>query len=323
MTQSRHSDDRPLTLQDLSEILLFRGEQPEALEWLLDHATVQTLPAGELLLSPERPNHTLYLVLEGRVQVRLDWQGHEAFAYLEAGHCVGEMSIIERTQPSAIVVTDTSCRLLLLDGAILWSLVDRSHAVARNLLYILSSRVRKDNLRIMESIQQHRISERNSKVDALTGLHNRRWLDETLEPLLRRSAMNNQPMSLLMLDLDHFKRFNDTYGHLAGDRALKTIADAILEQIRPTDAAARYGGEEFVVILPNTAAGDARAIAERLRTAVHNQPIAHTGEQPLPNVTVSIGLATSNLDLNHHTLLATADEALYRAKQAGRDRVSV
>jgi len=302
---------------------ILRGESHENLMWLLQHSEQHAYNAGDVLLTPEQNNHTLYLVLKGRVQVRLDWQGHEALTYLEEGHCVGEMSIIEGKRPSAIVVTEQNCELLLIDKSIVWELIERSNAVARNLLYILSSRVRKDNLVIFESQQQQAISEQNSKIDALTNLYNRRWLDNNLPRIIERAQKDVQDFCILMLDIDHFKLFNDNYGHHAGDAALSTVAETIADNVRPYDSAVRYGGEEFMVLLPNTTATEARIIAERLKERVRNQPITHTDGRRLPMLTVSIGMAELQTEQDINTFIECADAALYRAKDNGRNCVAI
>lgn len=309
-------------LAQLASCQLLRGEDSLHLDWLLQHAELREVPPGEVLLDPKRDNDTLYLVLDGRVQVRLDWQGHEALAYLDAGHCVGEMSIIEGTRPSAIVVTDTHCKLLLLKAQTLWALIARSSIAARNLLYILSSRVRKDNLVIFESRQQQRISEQNAIQDPLTGLYNRRWLEQSLQRMLHRVQKNGMSLCLLMIDIDHFKGYNDTNGHAAGDAVLRTLAETLSRQIRPTDTAIRYGGEEFLVMLPDTFITDARIIAERLCEQVRKARPSYNA-QPLPPLTISVGLACSSDSNDATQLIRMADEAMYRAKQRGRDRVCI
>ena len=311
-----------VTTEQLAMQRILRGESESNLNWLIKHATQKTFVAGDVLLTPEKSNHTLYLIVSGRVQVRLDWQGHEALAYLGAGHCVGEMSIIERQRPSAIVVTDRECELLLVNEEILWAFIERSNAAARNLLFILSSRVRNDNLVIFESRQQQAISEQNSKIDALTGLYNRRWLENSLPRLLARARNNNQPLCILMLDVDHFKQYNDKLGHSAGDVALTSLADTLAANVRPYDYAVRFGGEEFIIILPDATAMDARIIAERLRELVRNTPVEYN-EQVLPKITISIGLAELKQHQNEDLLIEAADAALYRAKHAGRDRVAI
>jgi len=315
--------DNTLTTDMLRSQHILRDESDANLTWLLKHSEQRAYNAGDLLLTPEKNNNTLYLVIRGRVQVRLDWQGHEALAYLEAGHCVGEMSIIEGKRPSAIVVTEQNCRLLLIEKNIVWALIERSNTVARNLLYILSSRVRKDNLVIFKSRQQQAISEQNSKIDALTNLYNRRWLDEHLPRIIQRSQKNNHAFCVLMLDIDHFKLFNDNHGHHAGDAALAVVAECLADNIRPYDSAARYGGEEFVVLLPDTTASEARIIAERLRERIRNQPIKNIKGKRLPLLTVSIGMAELESKQDITSLVDAADSALYRAKDNGRNCVAI
>jgi len=312
-----------LTTDMLATQHILHGESHENLAWLLQHSEQHAYNAGDVLLTPERNNHILYLVLKGRVQVRLDWQGHEALAYLEEGHCVGEMSIIEGKRPSAIVVTEQDCELLLIERDIVWKLIERSNAVARNLLYILSSRVRKDNLVIFETRQQQEISEKNSKIDALTNLYNRRWLDEHLPRVIKHARKDNQTYSILMLDIDHFKLFNDNYGHHVGDTALATVAKTISDNIRPYDSAVRYGGEEFIVLLPNTTATEARIIAERLKERVRNRPVMNSGGRRLPMLTVSIGMAELKVEQDTASFIKAADAALYRAKDSGRNCVAI
>ena len=161
--------------------------------------------------------------------------------------------------------------------------------------------------------------------DALTGLANRRTFDSALTSEARRAARSGIPLSLLMLDIDHFKLFNDSYGHQHGDDCLKRVADAIGDVAkRSGDVVARYGGEEFAVILPNTGLSAAEVIAERIRRAVENLCIAHRSSSSSPVITMSIGGATTvTHDVDVVSLLAAADQALYAAKRSGRNRIRV
>jgi len=318
--------NRPPTLVNAEQLAvqqIMRGENKANLDWVLENSSPLQLAAGEVLLNPEQDNNTLYLILDGRVQVRLDWQGHEALAYLGSGHCVGEMSVIEGKRPSAIVVTDEDCQLLAIDKEIVWQLIERSNSLARNLLYVLSSRVRKDNLVIFETRQQQAISEQNSIIDALTHLYNRRWLEKNVPRLISRSQQNSQSFCLLMLDIDHFKKFNDNHGHHAGDAALRLMGEILSENIRPYDSAARYGGEEFIILLPDTTALEARVIAERLREAVSSQSMQHHNGRSLPKLSASIGMAELKQRQDMSMLIEAADAALYRAKHGGRDCVAI
>lgn len=165
--------------------------------------------------------------------------------------------------------------------------------------------------------------ERLATRDGLTGLANRRCFDKTLDEEWRRTMREGQPISLLMVDADKFKRYNDTYGHIAGDECLRQIARAIEGEVRRAgEMAARFGGEEFAAILPNHSLSDATAVAERIRLAVQRicLPLEKAGGE---EITVSIGVATSTgMDpADARALLAAADEALYAAKSAGRNQV--
>ena len=162
-----------------------------------------------------------------------------------------------------------------------------------------------------------------ASVDALTGAANRRQFDESLAQEWRRAIRTRAPLSLLLLDVDHFKLYNDLYGHLRGDNCLRQIARVALELIqRPGDLVARFGGEEFAVILPDTSREAALGLAERLRAKIEQQGVAHTAS-PHTIVTVSIGCATMSpaRQTNQNLLIEAADQALYEAKRNGRNRV--
>lgn len=162
-----------------------------------------------------------------------------------------------------------------------------------------------------------------ARLDGLTGLTNRRGFDEAIEAEFRRSVRNATPLSLLLIDVDHFKAFNDTYGHPEGDDCLKAVAKVLTAALnRPGDLAARYGGEEFAAILPDTDADGAMRIAESIRTAVRGLDIPHRGSWTA-TVTVSVGVsafAGDNAAGSVERLVQEADTALYAAKAAGRDR---
>lgn len=166
-----------------------------------------------------------------------------------------------------------------------------------------------------------------AKTDGLTKLANRRAFDEVLEREWRRTVRTKGQMSLLLLDIDNFKSFNDQYGHQVGDDCLRAVAAAISETIRrPGDTAARYGGEEIAVVLPDTDATGACDVAERLRSAIEALRLPHEGNPDFGCVTVSVGVATALSRLGGTVsmpegLLAASDAALYKAKHNGRNRV--
>jgi diguanylate cyclase (GGDEF)-like protein len=171
------------------------------------------------------------------------------------------------------------------------------------------------------NINLREVLRRQSTVDELTGLYNRRYFDETLRRELFRAERKRTALAVVMIDLDHFKRMNDTYGHDAGDIVLRAVGQVLREGVRRSDVACRYGGEELVLVLPECDAAAAMRSAETIRTAIAALELHH-GDTLLPDVTASFGIAVWPADGDDSpTLLQAADRALYAAKHAGRNRV--
>jgi len=165
--------------------------------------------------------------------------------------------------------------------------------------------------------------ERLARIDGLTGMNNRRTFDEMLQREWKRQARTSQPLSIIMIDVDHFKQYNDTYGHGAGDTCLRRVSQAAEGSLqRPADIVARYGGEEFVALLPDTMLEGAMAVAESIRAAIISLEIEHIESKVAAYVTVSLGVAcmVPELDKDPGQLLEAADEQLYAAKSEGRNR---
>jgi diguanylate cyclase len=173
------------------------------------------------------------------------------------------------------------------------------------------------NLNLRESLRKQAIR------DPLTGLFNRRYMEESLEREFRRASRRESPLAILMIDIDHFKRLNDSFGHEAGDAVLRELAKVFQAQLRAEDIASRYGGEEFVLILPESDMAAASECADRLQQAVHAMQIQHYG-RTLEGISLSIGLTCfPQQGKTVDSLMRTADAALYRAKENGRDRVEI
>ncbi len=163
-----------------------------------------------------------------------------------------------------------------------------------------------------------------SEIDGLTQLYNRRYFDEYLRREFLRSRRKHHPLSIILIDVDYFKYYNDTYGHQAGDECLKRIARTIKEAVRrPTDLVARLGGEEFVVVLPDTSMEGSMVVAEGIRSQVAGLKIPHAASQVADVVTVSLGVFTYHGEpAEIGVMLTRVDQALYVAKHNGRNRVS-
>jgi len=279
------------------------------------------LDQGELLLSPQNPNNKMFVILEGTLSVHISVVKNEPITLLKYGECVGEMSVFDGKEPSAYVVAEEHSCLLSIDRETLWLMVDASHAIARNLLYFLSHRIRFGNDVYTDSQKSAKEHQAHANHDALTGLYNRRWINENFILEINKAIFDQCPLSLVMIDIDHFKLLNDQYGHLIGDEVLKLVSSKMKALLRPGEMLARYGGEEFAILLPNTSSDTAISIAQRVRTGI--QECQHTDPSsgdPI-HVTISAGVAQLSKKDDLESLIQTADQALYKAKNTGRNKV--
>ncbi len=276
-----------------------------------------TTPSGDavlVVLHPPGPNMGRRFTLSknehflGRlagIDIEIDAEGisrrHARIGRDESGWFVEDLGSTNGTQVNDVRITRHS----LADGDLL--------RCGTTVVKFLAS----DSIEATYHVEVYRLS----ITDGMTGVHNKRYLLELLDRDIGMAARLGNQLSLIMIDIDHFKKINDTYGHLAGDQALKELCRRIEPRLRSTDVLARYGGEEFAVVLPATPREGALQVAETLRAVIEAQPFSHEGTQ-IP-ATISLGLATTDpqTPISVTDLIKRADDNLYEAKRSGRNRV--
>jgi diguanylate cyclase (GGDEF)-like protein len=293
---------------------------------LIADCPVVRLAAGEAISEANNRGGQLYVVLRGSLNVEpiaLHGPAVDGPATrVLPGECVGELSVLDEDAVVSTISAVQETELLQIDADRLWKMIEESNGVARNLLRLLSFRVRAANAQLRRRQKVGEFYRQLSIHDGLTGLHNRAWLDDTLPALVAEAHGNGRDLALIMLDLDHFKQFNDNHGHQAGDEALKVAARVLNGALRPSDYAARYGGEELTVILPGSNAGAAMLVAQRLCDRMREAAVFADMRKPLPHITASLGVAILQAGMDATALVALADAGLYKSKENGRNCVS-
>jgi len=326
---------------------LLESLSDESLKHLIGACRPVTLVPGEALCHEGEIGRAMYVVLSGNLVVS---KGGKQIAVGRPGDCFGEMALIESRERSATLrALDDTLVLEIPEGAfgehlsaipgpllaLLRVFSDRSRHDLENLvsanlkLQAQAEEMDRKNRELNETRRQleqrNRDLERLSALDTLTQIANRRRFDTVLRQEWRRAVRDESPLSLLFCDIDYFKRFNDSYGHQAGDECLVRVAQAMEETLnRPADLVARYGGEEFIALLVDTDPIGARMLADRMRARIQELQIEHRGSPVATFLTVSLGVATviPNPTLRPEDLVDLADRALYASKAAGRNRIS-
>lgn len=314
---------------DVKNIYIFHNIEDQDIFGIvstLSQCDIVSVEAGEVILDSHSRSSSLFVVMRGVLALSVSTskrQLENSTPQFFMGECVGELSVLDNESNSSTITAIADSELLIINSETMWKLIDDSNGVARNLLQLLSFRIRAANAQLRSRQKVGEFYRQLSMVDGLTGLHNRSWLNSQLPGLIENARVTQTELSIIMVDLDHFKKFNDTHGHVLGDDALQTAAKVLSAGLRPSDFAARYGGEEMIVILPNTNAEFALIVAERLCQRISSTAVFHDKSLELPHITASLGLATLAENQDGMAVIAAADAALYRAKTNGRNQVSL
>ena len=314
--------ESPFSAAELEAAPLFRFVPLECIEGILAHCVAQELPRGERFEPAGDLDRSLAVLLSGRLALHYDVRETDDPLFLEPGDIIGETFAAGEPGVPCLLVAAEPCRILVMEEDLIWSLAQASHAAACNLLGILLRR-RHDPSRESFAGTAHEYAVHDqSIVDPLTGFQTRRWLEGVLERQAGRAAASGKPLSLMMIDIDHFRAFNEEHGRIGGDRALHAVAKALRNYLRPTELVARYGGDTFAILLPDTGGATARMIAERLRQRLTNTVIDIHDGRMLPPLTISVGVAEAAADSDGHTLIMAALDSLDAAKASGGNAVS-
>jgi diguanylate cyclase (GGDEF)-like protein len=311
-------------LDGLRLLPLFHGMESDGLASLLAGASIVDLSAGDVLLEPGADNDRLFVLIKGHLAVQTPAEEGAAHARtLGPGDLAGEVSLIANAPVFSRLVAEDDTRVLEIPRTTFWRIAYQEPVFTCNLLQYLGRRLAGASSAMSTARALQERYRQHAQTDPLTGLYNRRWMDERLTFEIARSELRDRPLSLMLIDIDHFKNYNDEHGHLAGDLVLQAVAGAIQKALRESDMAVRFGGEEMVVILPGSDESEAAGVAERLHQALAEAEYPVMEAAKLPRVTVSIGIAMRQPGDDAAGLIRRADEALYRAKNAGRNRTSL
>lgn len=304
-----------VTEDDLAELRLLAGANIAAAAYLLRECPVLTLSKDEVLLRPDTPNHTLYVLLRGRMRVHLGSLRSEPIYIIEPGETVGEMSIVGEEPSPAYVIADEFARVLCIEQEVFWSLVYTEHAIARNVLWMVVERMRASRALMHDGLLLRQHPRSPSKLDDLTGVHNREVFENMLHRQMMRCVMGDKSLTLMIVGIDGILRFVREFGVEAGNQAVSVVAKVLHENLRPTDLIGRMSESQFGVVLSECNAEAAAMVAKRICGEIAESVIEMADASILPPITVSVGIAEASDSETGDSLIVSALESLTLARK--------
>ncbi|MBI3372179.1 MAG: GGDEF domain-containing protein [Betaproteobacteria bacterium] len=312
----------PAALDTLAGCRLFAGVPAGVLRNIAAGALGRDVASGAQLITPGEPQLALYIVMRGELGVYADESARLPLLKIGPGDCAGEQTIFQQRPATSLVAATEPTLLLGLSSDRVWDAMHRAPVIALNMLGLLSERMREEDPALGGGFNAHSAFDGAARTDQLTGLGNRRWMEDAFERELLRCERAGTPAALLMIDIDRFKDVNNTVGRRVGDAVLARLAELLRRALRPRDLCARFGGEKFCVLLPELGARKALQTAERLRARIDAQP-AQINRDVLVSYSVSIGVAEWRPGQRLDEMVRSAGEALGAAKLAGRNCVQL
>lgn len=313
----------------LRNVAIFSSLDADELSIVRDHLEDVACDPEQAVFHERDDGNDLFIVHEGAVTIRVRTpEGVDVdLATLGQGDFFGEMALFEDAPRSATCVMTEGGRLFRLRRSDFFSLMekhpDASIKVMSKMASITAGRLQNTSAFLTDLVQWGESARRRAITDDLTGLHNRRYLDDALDEHVAQARVKGTSLSLIMMDLDRFHAINDIHGQQFGDQVIAAVAPSVADSIGETDIAARYGGDEFVIILPGRRSGEALEVAEKIRRSVEALSLA-APDGATVTVTTSQGIAEYPLHASDvESLKECSDRALYVAKESGRNRAAI
>lgn len=312
----------------LKTVNIFSSLSEKEIQTLLPFLHLMEVDEGKTIFNEGEDGHELFIVRSGRVAISIklsDGRKKELAEFLP-GDFFGEMSIFDSAPRSATCYTKERSRLFTLRAGDFFSLMKHHPSIALKAMHSMAritlERLHNTNAFISDMVHWGEEARRRAITDEFTGAYNRRFLEEALENNFELVRNRGEKLSFIMVDLDHFRSINDLYGHSMGDRIIMEVVSVFKKYLRSNDILARYGGDEFAILMPQTDLEQAKNIAEDICREVACIPFLKDPVGEITNITISQGIAAfpDHAD-DIETLKKKADNALYRAKERGRNRV--